>query len=424
MKILSYRYLPINIYIIYTLFVFFSLFLGPVQYRNMDFFVLVPYVSLILLFFCVFFIHGTKGVLETNQNNVLINKVFKLFIFFGLLISIKMWGVFFYSGKSLSLTSMGANYISSYDGYVRGQASIGVLYILNIFESSILSIAILFIFSSYQYMGKGLKRISWFIVSTYLLVNVIGSGKQKYLGDLIIFGIYSYLICLAISRKNFKVKTVLTYLFFFLIIFAAFSFVLSSRYSALGIDGANIAQKIHPMMYWDNESVIVSLFGEQIGFPIGMFLGYFTNGLYGLNLCLQLPFEWTYMLGNSYSLAKIIEVTASEPGLILNNSYPFRAESLGWGLDKWHSLFAWLASDVSFAGVILLAGLFGLIYGYLWRQCIMNNNPFARPLFIYLSLGVIFSFSNNQIMHNLSGVIMLIMLSIFYVLSMNKNNAS
>ncbi|WP_407530739.1 O-antigen polymerase [Vibrio parahaemolyticus] len=419
MKLFTYRYLPVNIFLVYTLFVFIALFSGPVKYFGMDYLSVVSFCSAFAFMMLFGFIKGVSGSFHVNPMSVgpKSEKLINIIIFLAVVVAFKSWGQFIMSGRSLSLAAMGDNYVSSYSGYERGQASIGFAYILAIFEQTLTTLCLLVVFSHFSSLRRSIKMMALFVVFSYLLVNVIGSGKQKYLGDILIFLSYSYLIRMAIYKKQISVNKVIVFAVLVAIFIVLFSFILSSRYTAIGIDSMNISNSLHPLMIWDNDSILIGVLGEEIGFPIGMFLGYFSNGLYGLSLSLHMDFEWTYLVGNSYSLAKIIEVTMSEPGLILANSYPFRADELGWGLDKWHSAFSWFASDVSFPGVIILGALFGFFYGRVWKGAISNKNIFSKPIFIYLSLGSIFLYSNNQMFHALSGVFTFVILVTLYFLS-------
>ncbi|MGR2667469.1 hypothetical protein ACUS60_15825 [Vibrio campbellii] len=385
----------------------------------MDYVAVVTFCSAFSLMMLIGFIKGASGRFHVTpmpvgpKSQQLVNVI----IFLAVIIAFKSWVQFVISGRSLSLAAMGQNYVSSYDGYERGQASIGFSYILAIFEQTLTSLCLLVVFSHFSTFKRNVKIMALFVVFSYLLVNVIGSGKQKYLGDILIFLSYSYLIKMAINKKKISINKIIGYSVLILIFIMLFSFILSSRYTAIGVDSANISSSLHPLMFWDSDSILIGVLGEEIAFPIGMFLGYLSNGLYGLSLSLHMDFEWTYLVGNSYSLAKIIEVTMSESGLILANSYPFRADELGWGLDKWHSAFSWFASDVSFPGVIILGAVFGFFYGRVWKGSISNKNVFSKPIFIYLSLGAVFLYSNNQMFHALSGVLTFAILIVLYLLS-------
>ncbi|MDT4856068.1 hypothetical protein FQZ97_904440 [compost metagenome] len=228
------------------------------------------------------------------------------------------------------------------------------------------------------------------------------------------------LINLAAKGRKFKMLTFCVAGIVSLLVFFLFVEILRQRYLAAGIGLDNIYEKTHPLISWNEESLVSSLVGEDYALALGIFLGYFTNGLYGLYLSLTLPFEWSYFVGNSYSLGRIVEIALSADGSILEHTYPYRVGvTYGWGFDKWHSMFAWLASDITFLGILLLAPLFSFLYARLWLQAIKASNPFAGPLFIYLSLGLIFSYANNQIMHGLAGVIVLAVLLLGWGVSRN-----
>ena len=421
LKAFSYRYLPLNLFLLYSMFVFLALIFGPIKYYQMDYEKLFGFLITFLILFYVGFIFGAKKNIgfRDNVEPISVNRIRTIFIFFlyiSSLIALVAWAEFILSGKSFSLANMGESYVNSYDGYERGNANIGILYVLNIFSSSITTITLLLIFSHYRHMEKRYRYISLFVIFSYLFINVVGSGKQKYLGDIVIFLIYANVIKLASQHLKLSFKKIIFSVAIFIFITVVFSLLLYQRYSAINLDGTNISSALHPLMYWDESSIVIRIFGDVLGFAIGMFLGYFTNGLCGLNLSLQLPFEWTYFIGNSYSTTKIVEAFSGGNGKIVSHTYPYRAGDLGWGQDKWHSIFSWLASDFTFYGVLVLSFLFAFLYGRLWVNSIINKNPAARPFFIYLSLGVIFSYSNNQLVHSLSGVLVLIFMTSFYFL--------
>ena len=256
-----------------------------------------------------------------------------------------------------------------------------------------------------------------FIIVSYVLINVLVSGKQKFFGDIVIIVIFLLLLTMARSKKKIKLSGVMLAGPCLLFVCLIFVELLNQRYAAAGIGIHNIAEKAHPLTKWNDASLWFDYFGDSYGFAIGVFLGYFTNGLYGLSLSLEMPFEWTYFVGNSYSLSRVVEI-AFDGVSIIDRTYPVRVGAeYGWDLSKWHSLFAWLASDITFTGVVVLAFPFGFIYGKLWVQAVSYANPYAGPLFLTLSLGLIFSLSNNQIMHGMAGIIALLVLVCCYFFS-------
>lgn len=419
MKIFGYRYLPLNIYVGYSIFVLSSLFLGPMKYKDLDYCVLISFVSILLLLFWLGYVIGARGEYRQCSNcfepRYISYQRIKPFLAgllaFGVISSIAQWYSFFASGGGLNLSDIGDSYVKGYEGYERGQAKIDFFYILNIIEQALTGLVLLFSFYYFRVMGGAARYAFLFVVVTYLLINVVGTGKQKYLGDVVIFGFFCMIINLATKGQKFKFRTLAAFAVGVVFVFIMFVEVLRQRYSAAGIGLDNIYEKTHPLITWDDGALVLGFVSSDYALALGMFLSYFTSGLYGLYLSLTLPFEWTYFVGNSYSIGRIVEIVFSADGAILERTYPYRVDlTYGWGFDKWHSLFSWLASDITFFGILLFTPLFSFLYARLWLEAIRAGNPFAGPLFIYLSLGLIFSFANNQIMHGLAGVVVLAVL--------------
>ncbi|NOR69588.1 MAG: hypothetical protein GQ532_07820 [Methylomarinum sp.] len=335
------------------------------------------------------------------------------------LIIISLFGVsfellmFFKSGGAFRFDSLGANYINLYSGYVRGESTVNVSYLAKIFFSTVSGLSLFFASFYFSGLTRRQKTIYIFVIVTSLLISVVGSGKQKYLGDLMV----AFLIYFAFLKARRRIKSSLSRVLLFSVagVLTVFVFmgILGQRYEAAGISVANINELAHPLMYWDTESIFFDLFGDESGFSLAVFLGYFTNGLYGLSLGLNLPFEWTYFVGNSYSLTRIVEIILDEPRVIADLTYPARVgEVYGWSASKWHSLYAWMASDVTFYGVVVIAGFFGFLYGRLWIMSINSTRLASGPLFAMLTLGLTFSLANNQLMHGLSSILGLMFLAL------------
>lgn len=428
MKIFSYRYLPLNIYIGYSIFVLVSLFVGPMKYKGLDHLVLTSFIAVLVFLFWLGYVAGARGDYRQFPHHFevrfasyqRIRWFLSALLIFGVISSLGQWYSFLASGGGLNFSDIGDSYVKGYAGYERGQAKIDLYYIFNIFDQAVAALILLFSFYYFRVMGTSARYAFLFVVTTYLLINVVGTGKQKHLGDVVIFTFFCMLLNFAAKGQKFKFRTLGVVTVAALSVFIMFVEILRQRYSAAGIGLDNIYEKSHSLISWDEDSLVFSLVGSEYALALGIFLGYFTNGLYGLYLSLTLPFEWSYFFGNSYSLGRIVEIALSADGAILEHTYPYRVGvTYGWGFDKWHSLFAWLASDITFFGVLFLVPLFSFLYARIWLQALRASNPFAGPLFIYLSLGLIFSYANNQIMHGLAGVIVLVVLLAGWVLSRN-----
>ncbi|MCF4994984.1 hypothetical protein GIW70_24235 [Pseudomonas syringae] len=395
----------------------------------MDYLVLVPFIGCMLLLFSVGYIFGARGSYRPTENLLAereftyrrVRRLVQFLLLLGAVSSLIQLYLFLSSGGGFSLNNIGENYVAGYKDYERGQAKVDVMYIVNILDQA-LSLFLILVGVYYFSAMKKIPRLAFlFIVATYLLVNVIGSGKQKYLGDIIIFTFFCTMINLASKRARFKPSLVLVAGIAGAAIFLMFIEILRQRYQAAGITLDNIYEKTHPLISWDERSAIFNWVSFDYGLALGIFLGYFTNGLYGLYLSLTLPFEWTYFVGNSYSLGRIVEIAISSNGAVFDHTYPYRVGvEYGWGMDKWHSLFSWMASDISFFGVLAITPIFAFFYARFWLQAVKASNPFAGPLFIYCSMGLIFSYANNQIMHGLAGVIVLALLVSGWLYFANK----
>ncbi len=138
---------------------------------------------------------------------------------------------------------------------------------------------------------------------------------------------------------------------------------------------------------------------------------YLTQGYYGMSQALTL--DWTPMfgVGNSMFLVNLISGNIYD---IDQFTYQVKLEPYGWDSDvRWHSIYTWLANDVSFYGVILVMALIGMLFGMMFKDAIATKNPFARGSIFFFILMIIFIPCNNQVAQsadNLFGFISLIVL--------------
>lgn len=415
------RYLPLKVFLYYSVFVFSTLFLGPVKYININYISIGLYVLGVILFFSFGFVNGVKGVITLNSSvdKLFIKNIVNMFIVVGVLISIFSWVEVIEKIAKYGLVDFGNAYVNYYDGYVRGASSIDFFYIYNIFESSVYLLCVLFIFSFYTKLSQLYKILSIFVLFTSLMAALILSGKQKSVGDFFIFFSYAYILHTAVNARKFPVRKII---YLVVAVFIVFSYLLHLRYSAIGLDEFNIVDKLHPLTYWEKDTLLSYILPLDIAFPVGMFLMYFSNGLYGLSISLELEFTWSYFLGSSYSVSRLFEKILGAPDFFVSKTYPSLAAEHGWGFDKWHSSFSWLASDFTFPGVLILISAVGFLYGRMWRRILNGENPIARVIFIYMSLGIIFMYANNQIFHPITGVICTFILLVMYIKAQKYND--
>ena len=124
---------------------------------------------------------------------------------------------------------------------------------------------------------------------------------------------------------------------------------------------------------------------------------YLTNGYQGLSYALQLPFKWCYGIGNNQFLISNFRDTF---GLDVSEiSYLHRVEmAFPWAeAHNWHSLYTWLANDVSFFLVPIVFFVFGYVFCNAWVDSIRRHNPYAIVVFCLFFIRFAYTSANNQV---------------------------
>lgn len=138
---------------------------------------------------------------------------------------------------------------------------------------------------------------------------------------------------------------------------------------------------------------------------------YLSQGYYAMSL--SLTQKWTPMfgLGNSKFVMDLISDHMID---IRQYTYQSKLEKYGWSsTNHWHSIYTWLANDVSFYGVIVVMFLIGAIFAMMFQDAIVTKNPLARASIFFYILMLLFIPCNNQIAQsneNLCGFSLLVLL--------------
>lgn len=404
----KYSFKPLSIFLLYVYFTLFVSVFGPIRYENYNSTLVIIYVSIFLIFFSMAYYYGIKKrkpykIHQYNGHHYkLALKIVKWSIVATALYSLSIFINYFLKGGSINLYGAGQAYLDTYTDYVRGSGNYSVSFVVSILFKVPYLISLVLGVYYFKRLKTRHKYMVVFIVLVELVVNTLGSGKNKHLGDIIIY--LSAILLIKQYSGNLKITKKYT----LYIIMIGFLGVLSIlylfylRYEAIGINVENINNKAHPLMTFYLDNIILN---SDIGLPIAILSGYLSQGWYGLSLAFQLPFEWTYFFGNSYSMMIIYEKYLGGDSL-LATSYPYRVGSeFGWDESKWHSWFTWFASDFSFIGVLFLAFPMGYIYAVSWKESIIYSNPMSVFMFALLSLGLVFLPANNQLLHTPQGVL-------------------
>lgn len=252
-----------------------------------------------------------------------------------------------------------------------------------------------------------------FLLIIYIIFYV---GQQKQIGDIIILIMSAVII--KYKPTSFARLSRYKILISLIVILAVivFSSILTNRLVMMNM---TILGSSSAHYYLDPDSFIFSILPDNVALGVTYFLFYISNGFYGLNLCLQQPFVWTNGLGScSVVLALLEQYGNIDMGNIL--TYPFRTEmSTGWSSTSvWHTIFPWLASDLTFPGAILFLTLGAYIYGKCWCEIKYQNKWQSIFLFSIFNIQWFYMVANNQIFTAKSTFIVFI-LALFFWLTRN-----
>ena len=235
---------------------------------------------------------------------------------------------------------------------------------------------------------KGLWCVSMFGIAIEALVG--GSGKV--LSEIVLACPLFFII--AYNRGVFgrallvTKKLMLVVLVFALTVAGAFWFA-STRMSRYG--GRYAAGSIG----WSQRYGIE--LPPEIESPLYFFVSYFAQGYYGLAGSLDLPFSWTFGFGHSSFASRMVDkFVASDLRLDLA-TYPARLSQVSrWSVEtQWHTVYPWLASDLTFPGAILFVGCMSYLLAVTWRESLEDGLLLSTAFLWQLVLFFIYIPLNN-----------------------------
>ncbi len=420
------RYKPLKIIIIYILATVLISFFGPMKYINYNKGSVFLYISGILICLALGSLFADRKFKRLNfdasysdvkmQWDKTIERILKisvvLFFISGLL---EFLNILINAPYLISIRNIGQNYLSAREEATSGY-SIAVIFrfFTGVFRIVSFTLGIYY----WKKMSGRYKLLLLLAIVFLLLVNVIALGTQKFLGDIIIYAsIIAFIKMLDLEKK--KRRKIYRYIFVLVsIAVVAFSFILSKRYEIINVNAYNFQYRSYGYSYFDTSHIVFKIFGEKIGFGLAMLLsGYLSVGYYGLSLCFELPFTWSYGIGSSYILSKVFNEILGT-GDIFGRTYLAKISQYYGisGTSTWHTVFPWLASDFTFPGTLILFIFIGYIWHYTWCEILAYKNPFSVIMFSTITLGMIFIPANNQLFHGIDTYISTVMVIIFWLI--------
>lgn len=138
--------------------------------------------------------------------------------------------------------------------------------------------------------------------------------------------------------------------------------------------------------------------GTAVKYAFDSAVSYPTQGYLGLSYSLNQPFIFTNGYGSARALNRyVVQYLGGEDQEPL--TYPERVEYYtGYPAgQKWHTVYSWLASDLTFAGSVLFMGVIGWVLAALWIRAVRELDILAIGLLSWVGLFVLFTPANNQI---------------------------
>lgn len=418
--------LPMKLISLYVVFSLLISYFGPKKYYDYDFINVCLYIGAALICLWIgFFLRKRVKIVSDHASfatstimsgerlliislNIAIFSI--LLELFCLVVNLNM---------SLSISDMGANYIAIRELLDKQGYSIGILFrfCIGIFRN----ISLILGFYYFSKLKKKYKMELIVYIMLLILVNIIGYGTQKVLGDILIFFMVASFINMLSWNRIKRIKVMAFCIFICCIVVFIFAIIQNQRYGAIGVTAQNYESRSDGSTYYDLDNIVFKIFGLTLGFGIGSVLSYVSGGYYGLSLALKLPFVWTYGLGSSYFISLVCEKILGIS--IYNKTYLGRLEAFGRdGLASWNTIFPWLASDFTFFGTLLLFVIVGYFLTTVWFEVVRYKNPVSIVMFATLCMGFFYLPANNQLFHGIDSFIATVLTLLFWILCHKKYN--
>ncbi|AIF53698.1 hypothetical protein [Pelosinus sp. UFO1] len=270
------------------------------------------------------------------------------------------------------------------------------------------------------YYFSSLNKIYRVLYVTVLLLSVIYNilyvGNQKALGDIIIYIASVAFIKFCQSGKRINAKQMLLISISICGCLLLFASILDSRMRLWGVEYYSVGGRA--TLNIDNW--MLSLFDDDLKLGIGTFLYYISHGYYGLSLCLDLPFVWSYGYGSSFAVKELFNMIIPLSDNFIA-SYPIRMEAeTHWdAYSNWHTIFPWLASDFTYVGAIVFLCMVMIIYALSWNRILRNGHWVNILMFSNINILLLYVPANNQLFQTRASVIVTILILLVWLFNHN-----
>jgi hypothetical protein len=249
-------------------------------------------------------------------------------------------------------------------------------------------------------ISKFQKRATIFLVLLECLKWLL-KGMNKGIFDLVLIFFASLLIATIsnkkisdrkkVKKKIKKIYGIIIILIIGAIIMFAKNDVSRNKGNSYNYYNARLGLHANP------ENIALQIIPQKLHDPFLTFSLYLTQGYYAVSMGVGLDFESCFGVGhNMFFISNMqqylkIDLWPKTYMVRIEEQYPWDS------LVNWHSIYSWIANDVSYMGVPIVFFLLGLFFARLWKDSIVNKNPFASLLFILLFIEFFYIPANNQI---------------------------
>lgn len=317
---------------------------------------------------------------------------------------------------SLNLNNVGASYVN-----IDRAGSANVIVIFRFLTSFFRIAAVALGFYYYQDETKSERRKTIICAVGIFAIYLFGYGTQSGIGYLYIELLIAVSANMVRKKRRLQRRTIRIIILVGIVVLFLFGFMQYMRYDLMGVNAYNYHLRSTGEYGYNTNHIIFKIFGDELGFGLSSILGgYMSLGYYGLSLCLQVPFEWTYGIGNSYAIIELLEKFGITG--ILDKTYVMRMQaSFGRnGLNAWNSIFPWLASDFTWVGTLLIFFLIGATLAFTWKDILRHRNAFSYLMFVTLMILVFFIPANNAIVHGYDNLMSTIFIVVGWALLRKK----
>ena len=247
------------------------------------------------------------------------------------------------------------------------------------------------------YWQKLSKLFQSIVVLTFFIYifTWLGIGTRKGLMDLILVSYFSIiaahksLLNNPSSRKKLKIIAIVTlvlFLFFFI-------------YSNASRAGLSSLKDLDQMLDRDYREFYVKHFSPNTLSAMSEITSYLCQGYNALNISMTDIGIISPTFGGS-AMSTWLYLDRFLGYNPMPDTYMAILES-NYGIDKyqyWHSIYLWIANDVTFIFVPFVIFLIGYYFARVWKDALNGANPWAYPILGYMIIMVFYFFANNQVL--------------------------